>query len=72
VEVPDTRMNITNAMREEMQYFVKHAQQVIFQKRQTQLLLETFHRDEIIVKTDFIQNIVHGCGQETLQSYYGK
>jgi hypothetical protein len=60
------------SMRAEMTAFQKHAEQVIYQKKQMRELHANFKPDEIIIKADFIQNISHSRGRETFQLYYGK
>lgn len=67
-----TREQLMANMRQEMAEFHIHDNHVIFHKTQMRELLQTFAHDEIIVKADFIQNIVHSRGRETSQSYYGK
>jgi hypothetical protein len=68
----NTRREIMQSMRAEMTAFWKHAEQVIYQKKQMRELHTNFKPNEIIVKADFIQNISHSHGCETSQSYYGK
>lgn len=66
------RIDLLETMQKEMEFFVEHDRHNIYHKDQMDQLLENFHENTIIIKADFIQNIVHGRGQETSQSYYGK
>ncbi len=67
-----TRAQCMHTMQEEMRTFREHEAHVIYHKAQTRHLLETFAENEIVIKSDFIQNISHTRGRETTQSYYGK
>ena len=55
-----------------MNAFTEHHTHVIHYKTQIHELFTTFQHNKIIIKVDFIQNIVHGRGRETSQLYYGK
>jgi flagellar biosynthesis regulator FlbT len=48
----------------EMNTFAEHHTHVIHYKTQIRELLATFQHNEIIIKVDFIQNIVHGRERE--------
>lgn len=72
VENNETRSQLMQTMVNEMTCFQAHAQHVHYHKRQMRDLLENFGERELIIKADFIQNIVHDRGRETSQSYYGK
>ena len=56
----------------EMAVFNKHCDHVAYHKDQMRILHDNFPHDSIIIKCDFIQNIVHGRGRETSQSFYNK
>jgi hypothetical protein len=59
-------------MKKEMSAFRIHHDHVIYHKEQMRDLLAHLSRDEIVIKADFVQNIVHSRGRETSQAYYGK
>lgn len=59
-------------MKQEMEFFVAHHHHVTHHKEQTRILLRDFGNDEVVIKADFIQNIVHMRGVETQQAYFGK
>jgi hypothetical protein len=67
-----TREQLMETMCQEMNEFHIHNNHVLFHKTQMRNLMSNFATDEIIVKADFIQNIVHSRGHETSQSYYRK
>jgi hypothetical protein len=59
-------------MKKEILAFQIHHDHVIYHKEQMQDLMTHFPQDEIIIKADFIQNIVHSRRRETSQAYYKK
>lgn len=59
-------------VKKEMSSFVSHDNHVNYHKKQMEILLENLSYGEIVIKCDFIQNIVHSRGRETSSSYYGK
>lgn len=67
-----TRTKFMVTLKEEMLAFNKHQHHVDHHRDQRALLFKFFTREEIIIQTDFIQNISHIRGRETSQSYYGK
>jgi hypothetical protein len=67
-----TRNDMSITIKREMDIFVAHSEHVIYHKSQARTLLEGLTDDEIIIKCDFIQNIVHSRGRETSASFYGK
>jgi len=67
-----TRRTFMKTMRKEMRTLRKHHKLVLNHKKHLRHLLENFKQDEVVIKCDFIQNIVHLRGRETSQSYYGK
>lgn len=70
--VTESRADMMATMQKEMSTFAAHSQHVTYAKEQSRSLLENLPHDEIVIKADFIQNIVHDRGRETSQSYYGK
>jgi hypothetical protein len=67
-----SRCEFMISAKKEMDFFVEHDAHVVYHKHQMEQLLENFPPHSVLIKADFIQNIVHGRGQETSQSYYGK
>lgn len=65
-------LQLMNTMASEMEMFVSHSDHVIYHKRQMRTLLERFSHTDLVIKCDFIQNIVHSRGRETSQSFYSK
>lgn len=57
---------------DEMKFFVRHNRHNEHHKAQMWQLQENLPDRAVIIKADFIQNIVHSRGQETSQSFYGK
>ena len=70
--IAGTRRKFMEGMIEEMREFVTHDNHVVYHKEQLRTLLRDFKSNELVIKADFIQNIVHSRGTETVQSYYGK
>lgn len=56
----------------EMKFFVEHDEHVEYHKDQIAHLLEHFGNYEVVIKADFIQNIVHNRGREISSAHYGK
>lgn len=71
-EMVEHRSTMLTTLKKEMSSFAKHSEHVQYSKEQMQNLQDQFGQTEVIIKADFIQNIVHHRGQETSQSYYGK
>lgn len=71
-EIIEPRSNMIKSFKTEMKSFRAHSDHVEHSKEQLRHLHDHLQHDEIIVKADFIQNIVHDRGRETSQSYYGK
>lgn len=69
-EIVEPRSDMVKTFKKEMKSFHTHSEHVEHSKEQMRQLQEHLPRDEIIVKADFIQNIVHDRGRETSQSYY--
>lgn len=67
-----TRKDMMTTFKKEMKKFNDHDQHVIHHREQKQALFDSCSTDDIIIQTDFIQNIAHYRGRETSQSYYGK
>lgn len=67
-----TRAQMMLSFKAEMIAFNKHQDHVEHHRAQKAALFDKFTADEIIIQTDFIQNISHMRGRETSQSYYGK
>lgn len=62
-----TRQNLVDFTRKEMEFFVTHHEHTKLHKQQVWDLLENLPDNAIILKSDFIQNIVHNRGVETTQ-----
>lgn len=71
-EYVGTRKQMMKTMKKEMGAFAAHTKHVIYHKEQLMRLHDNFPHDSIIVKCDFIQNILHGRGRETSQAYFNK
>lgn len=71
-ESSGTRSDLSRMIQTEMEIFNKHHDHVLYHKEQMESLMQQLEQHEVIIKSDFIQNIVHSRGQETSQSYYGK
>jgi hypothetical protein len=56
------RKDLMRTMKKEMSAFRIHHDHVIYYKEQMQDLLAHLSQDEIVIKADFIQNIVHSRG----------
>jgi hypothetical protein len=67
-----SREQLMQTMVKEMETFAEHTEHVIYHKRQMRDLLANFSQTDVIIKCDFIQNIVHSRGRETSQSFYSK
>lgn len=67
-----TREQLIGSMKKEMAAFAEHNDHVVYHKDEMMRLHDVFPHDSIILKCDFIQNILHGRGRETSQSYYNK
>lgn len=67
-----TRKQMMRRFKREMKKFNEHDKHVQHHRDQKQILFDTCKSDEVIIQTDFIQNICHSRGRETSQSYYGK
>ena len=59
-------------MHKKMAKHVEHKAHVCWHKQQVSYLLYNLLPDQLMVKADFIQNIVHTCGWETSFFYYSK
>ena len=64
--------DLMQIMREELLGFKVHSTYVEWHKGQMASLLQSVGNSVIIIKSDFIQNLVHSRGCETSQLYYGK
>ena len=51
---------------------IQYKHHVFFHKQQLDNLLTNITKDEIILKCDFIQNIIYSLEKETSASYYNK
>lgn len=60
------------SMVKEMQVLEHHDDHVVYHKSQLRHLMDNFAHDEIIIKLDYIQSIVHSRGRDTSQNYYNK
>lgn len=67
-----TRREMIRSMKAEMKSYNSHCKHVLHHKNQMRQLLANFPHNSIIIKGDFIQNILHGCGQETSQTFFNK
>lgn len=59
-------------MKEKLRVFSIHDDHVIYHKQQMEALKDNLPVGNIIVKADFIQNILHQRGRETASSHFGK
>jgi hypothetical protein len=59
-------------MKQEMITYTKHDYHIIYYKSQMHKLLTGFCEINVIIKTDFIQNITHNKRQEMTQLYHDK
>lgn len=71
-EYAGSRATLLTNMRKEMKVYVEHCIHVLYHKEQMRLLHLNFPPNSVIIKCDFIQNILHGRGRETSQSFYNK
>ena len=66
------RRNFIKMLKTVMDAFHEHNERVRWSKSQTNLLLENFQKDTIIVKVDFSENIAHSRGAEPSCAFYNK
>ena len=67
-----TREELMETIKAEMNSYQKHVDHVIYHKTQMHQLLQNFADNELVIKADFIQNIVHKRGRESSTAYYNK
>lgn len=67
-----SRSAYLKAMQKEMKAHVAHEKHVQHHKKQVADLIDRLTEGEIVIQSDFIQNISHGRGKETSSSYFAK
>ena len=67
-----SRQEFLQLMVDEMSAYMQHDEHNEWHKHQMGILLNNFKLGHVIVKCDFIQNIVHSRGQEVSSAWFGK